>query len=183
MRRRWNTPEVAVKVGLTGAGFLALGVLDMRATGVTGPDTVPFWLIVIGSGTLGGLFLVWRHGHAGSSGQVHRWARRSRRNDGVASAWAVLRVASAFAVRRRACVLRPSYAGIPWFVRWWAPTTVEGDPLADGHRLGHSAHGAQPPPRSLEDPGIFFRVETEFRSEPREVPRHSGAVSAREAAQ
>lgn len=123
MRRRWNTAEVAVKVGLTGAGFLALGVLNMRNTGVTGPDTPAFWLIVVGSGTLGGLFLVWRHGHAGSSGQVHRWARRSRRNDGVASAWAVFRVASAFAVRRRACTLRPSYAGIPCFLRWWAPTT------------------------------------------------------------
>jgi len=119
-----------MKVGLAGAGMVALGVLDMRATGVVSPHSVQFWLVAAGSGVLGGLLLVWRHGRAGSSGQVHRWARRSLRNDGVASAWSVLRVSSAFAARRRACVLRPSYAHVPWCIRIWVPSTEFATALA-----------------------------------------------------
>ena len=59
-----------------------------------------------------------RRGRSGTRGTVGRWSRRSRRNHGVASRWQVWRTASAFALRRRAAVLRPSLA-LPGLTGWW----------------------------------------------------------------
>jgi hypothetical protein len=104
------------------------GWLSIDAPGPASPFAI--WLFGSGLAVLIGLGLALWRGGTGSSGQVHRWARRSRRNDGVASAWSVLRVSSVFAVRRRAAVLRPSHRSIPWFLRWRVRTTEFATALA-----------------------------------------------------
>lgn len=64
---------------------------------------------------LGGLAgLVGWHRWGRSSAIVGRWGRRSRRTSGVATTLDVLRVASAWAMRRRARIVRPSFAGLSW---------------------------------------------------------------------
>jgi type IV secretion system protein VirD4 len=72
---------------------------------------------------------------SGSAGVVTRWSRRSRRNEGVASRWQILRVASRFAVRRKAVVLRPSVGGLPRLRRWLLPTTEFATAVARVGRL------------------------------------------------
>ncbi|MFN2495756.1 MAG: type IV secretory system conjugative DNA transfer family protein [Pseudonocardiaceae bacterium] len=104
------------RVALTGLGAVGLGWL-MQLMPVDTPGRAYWpWLIVAGGVVLIGVFLIWRNRRGGSAGLVTRWSRRSRRNDGVASPWAILRTSSAFAMRRKATVLRPSLAGWGW--RW-----------------------------------------------------------------
>lgn len=58
-----------------------------------------------------------------SAGTVLLWARRSRRNSGVASSWTLLWKASKLAMLRRAHVWRPSLAAVPWWRRWRVPVS------------------------------------------------------------
>lgn len=51
------------------------------------------------------------------------WSRRSRRNDGVASSWALLTRASRWAMLRHAHIWRPSLAAVPWRRRWRIPAS------------------------------------------------------------
>ncbi len=53
---------------------------------------------------------------------VGAW-RRSRRNDGLASRWQILRKASRFAVRRQMRTLRPSYRELRFWQRLRVPTS------------------------------------------------------------
>jgi len=62
------------------------------------------------------------HRRCGSAGRVERWSEESRRRGGVASPWQILRVASRFAVRRRAKILRPSLAMVPFRTRLFVRT-------------------------------------------------------------
>jgi type IV secretion system protein VirD4 len=101
----------------------------------TAPAYVPgrgFWplLIVTGPVLLAGVVVVLWHRRAGSAGVVGRWSRRSRRNSGVASTWAVLRTASWLAMRRKAKILRPSLRGLHWWQRLAVPTRAYATPLA-----------------------------------------------------
>jgi type IV secretion system protein VirD4 len=98
------------RVFLLGVGALALGWLMHRM-----PDGTPGrvywpWFALGGLAVVLGVIAFWWHRHVGSAGVVNRWSARSRRNDGVASAWTILRVASRLAMRRKATVLRPSLA-------------------------------------------------------------------------
>jgi type IV secretion system protein VirD4 len=83
-----------------------------------------------------------RRGRSGTRGVVSRWARRSRRNHGVASRWQVFKTASAFTLRRRAAILRPSLATTGPRGRWtrWSrrrtPVTELGTRLARVGLLG-----------------------------------------------
>lgn len=101
------------KIALVGAGLVLVGTAALRRS-----DDERALRLAVGLVAAGALVLVlvgatlWRR-YGGSAGQVHRWSRRSRRNDGVASPWALLRVASWIAVRRRATVVRPSFAKVP----------------------------------------------------------------------
>ena len=63
-------------------------------------------------------------------GLVNRWSARSRRNHGVASRWQILRVASGFAVRRKAMILRPSLRGVGWWQRKLVSTRELATPIA-----------------------------------------------------
>jgi type IV secretion system protein VirD4 len=121
---------VLVKVGIAGLALLALGVWAWQRPAEPGAPNLAPWLVASGAFLLVVLALVLRHEWGGSAGQVNRWSRRSRRNDGVAGSWAVLRAASALAVRRRAEVLRPSVRAVPWWQRWRVPTTEFATALA-----------------------------------------------------
>ncbi|HVK25937.1 MAG TPA: TraM recognition domain-containing protein [Actinokineospora sp.] len=72
----------------------------------------------------------WWYSRRGSAQVVNRWSRKSRRNDGVASPWAILKTASWFAVRRRAGVVRPSLAELSWWRRWRTPIREFATPVA-----------------------------------------------------
>ncbi|MEU6643210.1 TraM recognition domain-containing protein [Saccharomonospora sp. NPDC046836] len=119
------------RVALTGAGLTGLGVWFAGWV----PEATPgqsYWPWAIGSGALllGGAGLVWSRQRGGSAGLVNRWSRRSRRNDGVASWWSILRVASRFAVRRKATVLRPSLRNLTSWQRLRVPTREMATPVA-----------------------------------------------------
>ncbi|MGI8797832.1 MAG: type IV secretory system conjugative DNA transfer family protein [Pseudonocardia sp.] len=117
----------AVRLGF---GLLLLGWLMSRL-----PERSPvqsYWPVVsvLGVALLVGAFMVWRGGRAGSSGLVNRWARRSRRNDGVASRLAILRVASGWAMKRKAAVLRPSLRQLSLWRRLRLSAREVATPLA-----------------------------------------------------
>ena len=88
------------------------------------------WVLLVGLVVFALVLLrVWQR-RGGSAGTVNRWSRRSRRNDGVASWWQVLRTSSWWAARRRARVLRPSLATVGWWRRWRTPIRELATPLA-----------------------------------------------------
>ncbi|MGH8965271.1 MAG: hypothetical protein ACRDXB_08070, partial [Actinomycetes bacterium] len=88
------------------------------------------WALLCGLLLLAGAGVQWRHRRGGSAGLVHRWAARSRRHDGVASVWTILRVSSSWAARRKAAILRPSLAELSWWARWRVPIRELATPLA-----------------------------------------------------
>jgi type IV secretion system protein VirD4 len=130
MSRRWQRRRTPRRVAGVGLALLAFGILAWRQPVETGTRALAIWLVVLGIVLLGSPTLVWMRGRRGSAAQVNRWARRSRRNDGVASAWTVLRVSSALAVRRRAAVLRPSYRQVSRWQRWRVSTREFATALA-----------------------------------------------------
>ncbi|MGH3658763.1 MAG: type IV secretory system conjugative DNA transfer family protein, partial [Micromonosporaceae bacterium] len=98
------------KVLAAGAATAGLGwLMHLMPADTPGREWWP-WLLLAGVVTFVAPMVVWLVRRTGSAGQVRRWSGRSRRNDGVASAWTILRVASWLAMRRRARVLRPSLA-------------------------------------------------------------------------
>jgi hypothetical protein len=88
------------------------------------------WAALLLGVVLFAMCLYWLHHRGSSRGTVHRWSRRSRRNAGVASRWALLRAASWLAVRRKAVVLRPSLRKLSWWRRLLVPTKELATPIA-----------------------------------------------------
>lgn len=118
------------RVGLTGLGLFALGWLMARMPGETPGQEYWPWLMIVGGLLVGGVLLSVARRRTGTAGTVHRWSRRSKRNDGVASSWTILRAASPWVLRRKAAVLRPSLRGLPWWRRWAVSARELGTPLA-----------------------------------------------------
>ena len=120
--------------------FLAVVLRALPNAAQVAPLRAYWWAAgLTGLGLLGLTGAALRHGRSGTRGTVNRWSRRSRRNHGVASRWQVLRTASAFALRRRAMVLRPSLREVSWWRRslWGRPPTTEfGTRLARVGLLG-----------------------------------------------
>jgi len=56
-----------------------------------------------------------------SNAAIGRWDRRSRRHHGTASRWDILKTSSAWAMRRKAAVVRPSLRPLSRLARWRAP--------------------------------------------------------------
>ncbi|GAA4429483.1 hypothetical protein GCM10023148_33890 [Actinokineospora soli] len=118
---------------------LTLSLLAVAAGVFLDTDVVPEetpgreatgWLLF--SGITGAVMFsawVW-YGRRGSSQVVNRWSSKARRNDGVATGWAILRAASWFAVRRRAAVVRPSVREMSWWRRWRTPLREFATPVA-----------------------------------------------------
>lgn len=65
----------------------------------------------------------------GSNAVIGRWNRRTRRHQGTASRWDLLRTSSSWAMRRQAHVLRPSLAGLSRMQRWRSPVISYAVPL------------------------------------------------------
>jgi type IV secretion system protein VirD4 len=120
--RRWFTWRAA----LLGVALLGLALVLRKAsrleTPLPGSGAWP-QVGLAGLGCLAAALFVGRQARAGSAGTVTRWARRSRRNSGVASAWALLKNGSRWAMLRRAHVWRPSLRDVPWWRRWRVPVT------------------------------------------------------------
>jgi hypothetical protein len=113
-----------------GVGLIALGYLMcVMPEGTPGREYWP-WLVITGVVVLLGLVGVWRHRRGTSTGVVTRWAARGQRHHGLASPWAILRVASSFAVRQRAAVLRPSLRAVGFPTRLLVSTRQLATPLA-----------------------------------------------------
>lgn len=118
------------RVAEAGLGLMALGVV-MALMPPNTPGRVYWpWLVITGVVVLLGLVLLWRHRRGGSAGLVTRWAARGQRHHGLASPWAILRVASAFAVRQQAVVLRPRLRAVGWPLRLLVSTRELATPLA-----------------------------------------------------
>jgi len=115
---------------LLGLGAAAVGWLMRRMPADTPGRVYWPWFALGGAVVVLGVVVFCWHRRVGSSGRVNRWSARSRRNDGVASAWAILRVGSRFAVRRKAAVLRPSLRGLPRWRRALVATREVATPLA-----------------------------------------------------
>ena len=111
------------RTALVGAVLLTVGGLAHGTT--SGRE-----LMAVGSLLLLATGLMWRHHRAGSAVLVRRWSRRSTRQDGVASRWAILATGSRFAVRRKALVLRPSLRQQSPLRRWAIRTREVATPLA-----------------------------------------------------
>jgi type IV secretion system protein VirD4 len=116
-----------VAAGLWTLGLAwALRALPPGGAGLAGLRA--YWSLAAVGGLvlLGSVGMVGQRSRSGSRGLVRRWSDRSRRNDGVASRWAILRTASRLAVRRKATVLRPSLGEL----RWWHRLRVRTHELA-----------------------------------------------------
>jgi type IV secretory pathway TraG/TraD family ATPase VirD4 len=109
--------RVLLRTGIVGAAVLVLGIW-FGSSQV--PEATPGkvnWGYAVVAGSLAVALTAFRYWQkrGGSAALVNRWSRRGRRNEGVASAWAIWRTSSATAARKRAAVLRPSLREMP---RW-----------------------------------------------------------------
>jgi type IV secretion system protein VirD4 len=129
MNRHIVRRSLLPRAAMTGAGLIGLGwVMHLMPDATPGRAYWP-WLLLTGVLLLAGVGLVWRNRRGGSAGLVNRWARRGRRNHGLASPWAILRVSSGLAMRRKACVLRPSLRRLGWR-RWFVSAREVATPVA-----------------------------------------------------
>lgn len=163
MNGRARRGGLAGKLVAAGFALLALGWLMSRM-----PETTPGlawwpWLMVAGAGLWVVVFAAWRQHRGGSAGLVYRWSNRSRRNQGVASPYAILRVASRSAMRRRATVLRPSLVELSRWRRLRTPTREFATPVgASGccgfgrrARTSHCGSVGRGPARRASSPAGF----------------------------
>ncbi|MGH3525762.1 MAG: type IV secretory system conjugative DNA transfer family protein [Pseudonocardiaceae bacterium] len=108
---------LAVRRRTAGLAALWLGVA-LLVTYVVGG----WWLVVPVVGLIGWFGYV-RWNRADAQSTVQRWNRRNTRHEGMASRWALLWHSSAWAMKRKATVLRPTFATLKWSERWC--TTVK----------------------------------------------------------
>jgi type IV secretion system protein VirD4 len=111
--------RLLLRAFLVSAGVLAFGVWlatpDVPAR-TPGKEEWSSLVAIGGTAVLTTVVPLWQQ-RGGSAGLVNRWSRRGRRNDGVASPWAILRTSSGWAMRRKMAVLRPSFRQLSWFQR------------------------------------------------------------------
>ena len=120
-------------IALAGLVAIGLGVLLARAPyPVSRLEFRAYWplMVMAGSALVGLVALWWWHRHVGSSGRLLRWTRRLNRNDGVASAFQIWRVAGRRAMRKKMTILRPSLKELPWWRRMLVPTRELASPVA-----------------------------------------------------
>lgn len=120
-----------------GAG-LVIGVIGYGSAHLPGTTATEIGAALLAAGAALAVIPVglWIRGRRGTSATIDRWSRRSTRHGGVASRWDHLRVSSAWAMRRRATILRPSLGELGRIQRWRTPVTEYATPVA---RVGRSA--------------------------------------------
>lgn len=130
-KRRFPTRTAALATGTTVAGCLC-----QQAPAWIPGHNAAWWLIAGGSTVLAAT--AWRTatGRSGSAALLHRWSRHTQRHDGLASTFDLWKVASSWAMHRRAATLRPSLADAGWWRRWSTPTTELATRVAKVGRLG-----------------------------------------------
>jgi hypothetical protein len=113
----------ATLAAILGLALLLLALL-LHSAGPTLPGT-GIWpqMALAGLGSLLGA-VVSRRARSASATTVQVWARRYRRNSGVASFWVLLWKASRWAMLRRGHVWRPSLREVPWWRRWRVPAAA-----------------------------------------------------------
>jgi hypothetical protein len=122
--RRWTLAR-------TGRWSVGLGVLFVSLGWAGRSSTFGLRLLLVGGLMVAIPVGVWARQVWGSSRRAAaKIDRRSRRNDGVASRWAVWRTAGRFAIRRRMKVLKPSTRGMSFVQRMRMPTLELATPLA-----------------------------------------------------
>ncbi|MEU4241894.1 TraM recognition domain-containing protein [Actinoplanes sp. NPDC026619] len=119
------TRAVGAGLLLTAAGWLLAGHSGHRLHGAA--------LILAGLATAG--IPVWlRLRQSGSTALIGRWDRHARRHAGTASRFDIWRTSSPWAMRRKAAVIRPSLASLPWWRRARVPLRTFAVPLARAGR-------------------------------------------------
>ncbi|PKV99583.1 type IV secretory system conjugative DNA transfer VirD4/TraG family protein [Amycolatopsis echigonensis] len=108
-------------VGLAGLAVVTVWFAIEAPDATPGYDVWPWGLAGVPVLVVAGVMAVQARG--GSRGLIGRWSRRSRRNGGTASRWQIFRVASKFAMKRKAKVLKPSLRRAMWWSRWRVPVT------------------------------------------------------------
>lgn len=113
-----------------GLWFIVLGLFwALQRYGI--PGAALGWIVfAVGLVWLTVTILVLTRKVFGSQGTVREESKRLRRQDGVASRWQLFLTGSAFMLRRRAKVLRPSVRLWPWWRRLTVRATELGTPLA-----------------------------------------------------
>lgn len=122
--------SMRTRLVLIGLGALFLGWLMSRMPADTPGQQYWPWFMVGGALLVIGVAVNVARRRTGSAGVVRWWAWRSKRNQGVASRWIILRRASALAVRAKATVLRPGLRELPLWRRWRVATRELATPLA-----------------------------------------------------
>ena len=114
--------QLAGLAALLGLTLLALALL-LRSAGPAVPGR-GLWPRIALAGVIAlAVAALGLRARSASAGTVLLWARRSRRNSGVASSSTLLWKASKLAMLRRAHVWRPSLAAVPWWRRWRVPAS------------------------------------------------------------
>jgi hypothetical protein len=121
---------VLSRLALVGLVAAALGWLIRRMPAETPAREYWPWLLLGGTAEVVAVVLYGCHRRSSSSGHVTKLSEAAQRNDGVASTWAILRVASRFAVRRQMKILRPSTARLGFLARMRVPTREIATPIA-----------------------------------------------------
>jgi len=103
--------RAAVAALVVGAGVVALARASVAVQAAAGALL-----------TAAAAAVVWHH-RTRSTSTVARWGARSRRKAGVASTLDVARVASSWAMKRKATTVRPSLADLGWWARWRTATS------------------------------------------------------------
>ncbi|MGH3925667.1 MAG: hypothetical protein ACRDTT_22880, partial [Pseudonocardiaceae bacterium] len=122
--------NVTTEVELIGL-VLSLGLAELARRRRT-PALVVLWGAIAALVTylVGGWWLVvvlaiavcwvgWvRWHHRSAQSMVQRWNHRNTRHQGLAGRWALVWHCSAWAMKRKATVLRPTFAALTWWERW-----------------------------------------------------------------
>lgn len=74
------------------------------------------------------VWLRWRH-RGGGNATMAKWQRRTRAGKGTATRWDIITSSSAWVMRRKAAVLRPSLRTLSWWRRLRIPVLSYATPL------------------------------------------------------
>ncbi|HZM82933.1 MAG TPA: TraM recognition domain-containing protein [Candidatus Limnocylindrales bacterium] len=120
-QRRFAARTFTTGLAVSGAGWLSASLADTAVW----PAGVMTGGLLLSAGCVYARLRPAR----GSNAHIRRWDRKTSRNQGTASWWDLVSTSGKTAMRRRAAILRPSLAGLPWWQRWRAPVSSYAVPL------------------------------------------------------